>query len=203
MLNGKPDMHGGIDLVPLDGIHPTDLFAVADGIITDARSSVPDTHTGLGVTSMVTGNYVNIRIAGGYTVIYRHLKANSVCVGLNRTVKAGDKIGVMGTTGQSTGIHLHYQINDPNGTAINPEPYLGNDRQIGGIASAPAEMPPLKADDRVKISGGATNYTTGEVIPHWAKERTHTVQQLSKAGDKVLLKEIYSWVWVKDIEKQK
>lgn len=196
VLNGKIDMHSGIDLVPSDGKHPTDLFATVDGTVIDLRSTVPDSHTGLNVTTMVTGNYVNIRTTSGYTVIYRHLRANSVCVKLNQIVKTSDKLGVMGTTGQSTGVHLHYQINDTKGIAINPIDYLNNDKQLG--SSQPAT---LKVGDRVKINANAATYFTGQTIPAWVKSNVYTIQQLSSDSIRALLKEIYSWVWTKDITK--
>ena len=62
ILAGKPEMHNGIDFVPSDGKHPADLFAVADGVIDDIRTTVPDSHTGLGVKDMITGNFVNINL---------------------------------------------------------------------------------------------------------------------------------------------
>ena len=102
VLNGKTEFHHGCDLVPLDGKHPTDLYAVSDGTIVDCRTTVPDSHTGLRVTTMVTGNYVNIRTREGYTIIYRHLKYNSIpsSIKIGANIKTSDKIGVMGTTGQ-------------------------------------------------------------------------------------------------------
>ena len=45
----KDDFHNGIDMVPQDGKHPTNILAVTDGTITDMRNNVPDSHTGLGV----------------------------------------------------------------------------------------------------------------------------------------------------------
>jgi len=162
ILGGQPDFHNGIDLVPQDGKHPTELFATVDGTVVDVRSTVPDTHTGLNVKDMVTGNFVNIRTKEGYTVIYRHLKANSVAVKANQQVKAGDKIGVMGTTGQSSGVHLHYEIRNPNYESVNPATYLDNNVSLPG---ASASTPPVNYDVRVNanttlnVRGGAgTNF---------------------------------------------
>ena len=147
VLAGKPEMHNGIDLIPSDGKHPAELFAVADGIVDDVRSTVPDSHTGLGVKTMITGNFVNIKTNSGYIVIYRHLKANSIPEHIKKgaTVKSGDKIGVMGTTGQSTGVHLHYELRNPKGESFDPAPYIGTDRILPG-------MPARTADDIVSIA---------------------------------------------------
>lgn len=56
----------------------------------------------------------------------------------------------------------------------------------------------LKVGNKVKIKSESKNYATGETIPSHVKERKHTIQQVK--SDKVLLKEIYSWVNKKDIE---
>jgi len=164
-LGGNPDFHNGIDLVPFDGKHPVDILAVSDGTVVDVRSNVPDSHTGLGVTTMVTGNFVNIRTKEGFTIICRHLKANSVpaSIKVNQQIKAGEKIGVMGTTGQSTGVHLHYEIRNPNNQSVNPNTYLDNAVPLPGT---PASTPsPVNYDVRVNagttlnIRGGAgTNF---------------------------------------------
>ncbi len=55
------------------------------------------------------GNYVTIRHSGGYYSIYAHLKSDNVYAG--QSVKQGAVIGTMGNTGQSSGTHLHFQIN--------------------------------------------------------------------------------------------
>jgi len=148
----KDDFHNGIDLVPQDGKHPCDLFAADDGTVTDVRSNVPDSHTGLKVTTMVTGNYVNIRTKEGYTLIYRHLKANSVAVKLGQQVKAGELIGVMGSTGQSSGAHLHYEIRNPQYQSINPAPYIGNDVPLPGSSVST----PLPVHYDVRVNAGTT-----------------------------------------------
>lgn len=54
----------------------------------------------------------------------------------------------------------------------------------------------LTVGDRIKITG--TNYATGQKIPEWVKANTYTVQQIS--GDRVLVKEIVSWVYKKDVQ---
>lgn len=61
----------------------------------------------------------------------------------------------------------------------------------------PKPEPLFKAGDRVKIIG--TNYATGQKVPLWVKLRTFTISQVKT--DRVLLKEIQSWVYIKDIKK--
>ena len=57
----------------------------------------------------------------------------------------------------------------------------------------------LAVGSKVKINSSASTYATGEKIPNIYKNKTYTVQQLHKNGDKVLIKELYSWVFIKDI----
>jgi murein DD-endopeptidase MepM/ murein hydrolase activator NlpD len=54
------------------------------------------------------GNRVMINHGNGYQTLYAHLSKISVVVG--QTVKRGDVVGIMGSTGRSTGTHLHFEI---------------------------------------------------------------------------------------------
>ena len=196
ILGGKSEMHNGIDLVPADGGHPADLFAVADGVVDDIRSIVPDSHTGLRVTTMVTGNFVNIKTNDGYLVIYRHLKAGSIPENIKKgaDIKAGDKIGVMGTTGQSTGVHLHYELRNPKGEAFDPAPYINTDKILGNNnpsiqeqaqSAAPTQTnADLKAGDKIMLKSGAKTYTGGN-IGTWVFGDAWIVLQIK--GDRVVI----------------
>ncbi len=67
------------------------------------------------------GNHIIIDHDNGYKTLYAHLASMSVSKG--DVVQKGDSIGVMGTTGSSTGIHLHFEI-IKNGKVINPSSYF-------------------------------------------------------------------------------
>ena len=67
------------------------------------------------------GNTVVLRHSLGYTTLYAHLSAISVSVG--QEVKSGDRVGSLGSTGRSTGPHLHFELRI-DGKAVNPRPYL-------------------------------------------------------------------------------
>lgn len=68
------------------------------------------------------GYYVLIYHNGTYTTRYAHL--SSLAVSQGQTVSQGQIIGYEGSTGNSTGPHLHFEIYE-NGTRVNPEPFLG------------------------------------------------------------------------------
>ena len=73
------------------------------------------------------GNLVKIQHPFGFETRYAHLNAIRVSVG--DKVSRGDRIGDMGTTGRSTGVHLHYEVRR-GGTAINPMNFISAGRDV-------------------------------------------------------------------------
>lgn len=67
------------------------------------------------------GNYVMIDHQNGYKTVYGHMSKINVSVG--QTVAQGTSVGVMGSTGRSTGTHLHFEVHK-NGSPVNPMAYL-------------------------------------------------------------------------------
>lgn len=115
------DFHNGIDLVP-SPCNNNYILAFADGVVT----SIQKTGVQYG-----TGCYVRLKHNNGLYTLYYHLKSGSVCVNVGDKVKKGDKLGIIGTTGQSTGIHLHFQIDKgSSNTSINPYDYLFNNKEF-------------------------------------------------------------------------
>lgn len=100
------EMHRGIDF---RGPIGTPIHATADGVVTKA-----DYAGGYGQQVIIDHGY-------SHTTLYAHLSAISVKAG--DRVKRGDVIGALGSTGRSSGPHLHYEIRR-NGQAINPRFYL-------------------------------------------------------------------------------
>ena len=68
------------------------------------------------------GKMIKIRHSNGYVTYYAHLSAMNVSVG--QTVSQGQQIGRIGSTGNSTGPHLHFELRI-NGSPVNPQRYLG------------------------------------------------------------------------------
>ncbi len=70
------------------------------------------------------GNFVKIDHGGGVTTSYAHLQSGGIRVGYGQNVSAGQVIAYAGTTGISTGCHLHFEVRN-YGNATNPVSYLG------------------------------------------------------------------------------
>lgn len=98
--------HDGVDLAAPTG---TPVYATADGLVSEAKrfSSY--------------GNYVEIQHGGALETRFAHLQSYIVRAG--DTVKKGDLIGFVGSTGRSTGPHLHYEVR-VGGVAVDPLPYM-------------------------------------------------------------------------------
>lgn len=110
--------HGGIDIAGA-GIMGTPVVAAADGTVIASNSSC--THNWGKSYSCGCGggygNYVMISHAGGKLTVYGHL--TSLTVSSGQTVSRGQVIGYVGSTGNSTGPHLHYECR-LNGVKYNP-----------------------------------------------------------------------------------
>ncbi len=105
VLNRKR-MHNGIDFG--SGMN-ANVYSAADGRVKLAQYSNS------------FGNWIIVEHENGYTSVYAHL--NSFKAKKGDVVKKGDLIGLTGSTGRSTGPHLHYEVR-LNGTPVNPEGYL-------------------------------------------------------------------------------
>ena len=73
-------------------------------------------------TSGTYGNRIVINHNNGFTTLYGHLSSINVEVG--QVVEKGSVIGIMGSTGNSTGTHLHFEV-EKNGSLENPLSYVG------------------------------------------------------------------------------
>jgi murein DD-endopeptidase MepM/ murein hydrolase activator NlpD len=99
--------HPGIDLA---GSYGTPIYATADGIVLQA-----------GWNSGGYGNLVEIDHGRGITTRYGHMSA--ILVSEGEHITRGQQIGRMGSTGRSTGNHLHYEVRI-DGRAVNPIPFM-------------------------------------------------------------------------------
>ena len=105
VLGGRRS-HNGVDLAGPTG---TPVYATADGVVGKAEwfSSY--------------GNYIQIEHGGEMETRYAHLSGYAVAAG--EQVRKGQLIGFVGSTGRSTGPHLHYEVRVA-GQAVDPTPYM-------------------------------------------------------------------------------
>jgi murein DD-endopeptidase MepM/ murein hydrolase activator NlpD len=112
-LTGEKDFHPGLDISADKG---DPVYATADGKVSNAAAA---------------GNYGNLVILDhgyGLETRYGHLSAFKVKAG--QDVKRGDLLGLVGSTGRTTGNHLHYEVR-ANGRILNPLQLLLNPRRSG------------------------------------------------------------------------
>ncbi len=105
-LTGRNTMHNGLDWA---GPRGTPISATADGVVKQAGRQGG------------YGNLVIIQHEFGIETYYAHL--TSIDVRAGQRVSRGQRIGGMGTTGASTGVHLHYEVRI-NGRPVNPITYI-------------------------------------------------------------------------------
>ena len=98
-------MHKGVDFAAKRG---TPIYAAGDGVI--ERANVYGGY----------GKYIRIRHNSQYKTAYAHLHRFAKSIKKGKTVKQGQVIGYVGSTGRSTGPHLHYEILF-NNKQINPQ----------------------------------------------------------------------------------
>ena len=101
---GYNKMHRGVDFAAPQG---TPIYAAGDGVVTFAGRKGG------------YGNYINIRHNGRYHTAYAHMKGFARGMSRGKRVRQGEVIGYVGTTGRSTGPHLHYEIL-VDGGQVNP-----------------------------------------------------------------------------------
>ena len=127
-MNGERVYHKGIDLV---GTEKT-VRAVVGGVvgqsilITDPKNRTSE-----------WGNYVRVDGEDGRLYYYCHLSKRLVDRGTK--VSVGDAIGIEGSTGKSTGSHLHFEVRE-NGTSIDPTKILGIKNAVGTVQAAKTEV---------------------------------------------------------------
>ncbi|AJP72029.1 M23 family metallopeptidase [Sphingomonas hengshuiensis] len=105
-FRGTAAMHAGVDI---PGAIGTPIYATADGVVSHAGRQGG------------YGNLVQLNHGRGIETRYGHL--SKILVADNTRVHRGQLIGLMGSTGRSTGSHLHYEVR-VDGRAVNPVPFL-------------------------------------------------------------------------------
>ncbi|HGL9148735.1 TPA: peptidoglycan DD-metalloendopeptidase family protein [Neisseria gonorrhoeae] len=132
--------HAGLDFAAPLG---TPIYAVADGVIVQGADRAPGSVSGF-------GNWVwqDSQKECGKDFIYGHMRHHEIYVRAGQRVKAGQLIARVGSEGQSTGAHLHFEVwGSPGrmgGRHENPANWLKGKPHPGGVAPAPKPKPQNK-----------------------------------------------------------
>ena len=103
-------MHRGLDFAGRKGLN---VYATGDGVVVRTKVS----RTGFGQEVLIDHGF-------GYVTRYGHM--NSILVQMGQEIKRGNIIGTLGSTGKSTGPHLHYEVRH-YGRAMNPKYFYSED----------------------------------------------------------------------------
>ncbi|MEK4509334.1 M23 family metallopeptidase [Paenibacillus sp. FSL K6-2524] len=114
-FTGRLTLHSGLDIGGQTG---DPIYAAANGTVTEVGYS------------SARGNFVTISHPSGLETNYLHMKIVTTTKGTK--VNQGDTIGQLGSTGRSTGPHLHFEV-VKNGSTINPEIYLSKPGEDVGL----------------------------------------------------------------------
>ncbi len=151
VLGGVKAFHKGIDLV---GVDDTNIYSIADGVI----DATPYEANGFGY-------YVRMLLSDGRRIYYGHMAKGSICVKPGQKVCKGDKLGVMGSTGASTGAHCHIELR-PKGTSkesLDIAEFTGIPNKVGVYTYNPQES---TLEDDLKVLGKNGVINTPE---YWKK----------------------------------
>ncbi|NIJ33813.1 murein DD-endopeptidase MepM/ murein hydrolase activator NlpD [Sphingomonas oligoaromativorans] len=132
-FRGTAAMHPGLDMAAPVG---TPVYATADGIVSRAERAGG------------YGNLVQIEHGKGLETRYGHL--SQILVHDGQRVHRGDLIALMGSTGRSTGSHLHYEVRI-DGRAVNPMPFLQTADYLTALQNRTA--PTRKGEPQMAMGG--------------------------------------------------
>lgn len=133
-IPGASTDHKGIDIV----LNNSNVPAIVGGVVVDKG------------TNTAAGNFITIQQNDGYTATYKHL-AQLPSLSVGSAVSAGSTLGVQGSTGISSGAHLHYQITDSAGNYVDPMTY-----ESSGLVATP--------DGTFAVGNGGALYADGGSI---------------------------------------
>jgi len=175
------DTHAGIDSEIRsfgEQVIGVPVLAALDGMVVFAQDGWPD----MNLNGGVQGNIVAIDHGGGWESSYWHLKNGSVSVSVGQQVRAGEQIGMIASSGNSFGPHLHFEIRDPS---FEPyEPFAGACRPG---PSGWVDQPPTNLESF--LDDFAMSYIPLDTVPGLPHEMPRTGQ--------IGFEDPEVWLWVR------
>jgi hypothetical protein len=157
------------------------IYAAAAGTVVAVQDGNYDRNT---ASNSLPANYVEIDHGNGWHTLYYHLRTDTILVHVGDAVATGQVLGLMGSSGNSTASHLHFQVEhngdvvepdyDPNTFWLNPLPYQGAVSAVigSGVTSAPnPATTDLNAEEQ-PVDANVFSQASGQQITVWL--RTYT-----------------------------
>lgn len=154
-VTGKTNSsHRGVDISGVVGKTP--VIAAQDGVVvTGAVGTTGTCVEGNKDCGGGFGNYVMIQHSDGNYTIYAHMHTNSVTVKTGETVSQGQVIGYVGSTGKSTGGHLHFEVRIGSPTSAN---------SVDPLTYVNAANPRVEAGSITLVNGGNNQQTVCKTL---------------------------------------
>ena len=121
-IQGKSSFHYGIDIAS-SACSSNVIIATRSGTVTTAKGGCATYGSYGNSCNGGYGNYVIIDHGDGTSSVYAHMTKDSIVVREGQAVRQGEKIGLMGSSGSSTGCHLHFEVR-VNGSKVDPLKYI-------------------------------------------------------------------------------
>ena len=168
--------HDAIDLGP-GNFRATDvgipIYAAADGVVTFTRDGNFDREVAWR-DPPATSNVVRVDHGAGWQTVYVHMRRDSVAVQVGEEVKAGDFLGYLASSGNSTGPHIHFEIEhhgrpvetflDPETFWLDPWPYAGVTPAV--LSSGTTSLTPTASESKEGITR-MSRFPFGQRITQW------------------------------------
>lgn len=128
VINGQADTHTGMDIAVNAGYGVVNVIAAQSGKVILAKDSpnCPSNTATEPCNGSGYGNYVKIEDASGVVIIYAHMHQGTITVKEGDYVEQGQVIGKVGSSGRSTGAHLHFEVR-VNNSPVAPLNYVSSD----------------------------------------------------------------------------
>ena len=177
IVRGYSGSHYGVDFGwnsqyggPRHPIMAADSGTVSTVVI-NARNNYPEYQQG--TEAAIYGTYVVINHGNGVETLYAHLAYDAVLVKVGDTVARGQRIGTMGNTGTSSGVHLHFEVR-VNGAKKNGLDYVA-------VTSDQVVSPNTNCKDQIRYEAAPTNFVGSPVERNTDQDQIQITIQILNA----------------------
>ena len=183
-INGKVSNHQGIDISTSNSCVTDIIVATKSGEVISVEDGC-DTYGSYGNTcNGGYGNYVIIDHGDGIQTVYAHMAADTIVVKEGDRISQGEKIGLMGSSGSSTGCHLHFEIRI-NDSKVDPFNYVDSSNPRPREISSSDEVSGSDSKQTVcltLLSNGYSVNATAALLTNMNSESSFNPQSMGDSG---------------------